>query len=89
MSIELHFPDAQSLKSKRMVVKSIKDRLRRKFNVSVAETGYLDLWQRAELSVVTVSGTRSVLESQLEAVERDVEERHGSDLVATSFEIIE
>lgn len=89
LSIELHFPDAQSLKAKRMVVKSIKDRLRRKFNVSVAETGYLELWQRSELSVVSVSGTRSVLESQLEAVSRDVEERFTSELVGTSFELIE
>ena len=40
LSIELHFPEAQSLKAKRMVVKSIKDKLRRKFNVAIAETGY-------------------------------------------------
>ena len=89
MTIELHFPDAQSLKSKRMVVKSIKDRLRRKFNVSIAETGYLDLWQRSELALVSVSGTRSVLESQLEAVSRELEERYSSELVGTSFELID
>ena len=89
LTIELHFPEAQSLKAKRMVVKSIKDRLRRKFNVSIAETGYLDLWQRSELSVVSVSGTRPVLESQLEAVSRDLEERFSSELVGTSVELIQ
>ena len=89
MTIELHFPEAQSLKSKRMVVKSIKDRLRRKFNISIAETGYLELWQRSELAVVAVSGTRSVLESQLEAVNRDLEDRYSSELVGTSVELIE
>lgn len=89
LSIELHFPEAQSLKTKRMVVKSIKDRLRRKFNVSVAEIGFLELWQRSELAVVTVSGTRTRLESQLEAVTRDLEERFGDELVNTSFELID
>jgi uncharacterized protein len=87
--VELHFPEAQSLKAKRMVVKSIKERLRRKFNVSVAETGYLELWQRAELAVVAVSGARAVLESQLEAMTRDLEDRFGAELVGTSFELID
>ena len=89
LSVELHFPEAQSLKAKRMVVKSIKDRLQRKFHVAVAETGYLELWQRSELSVVSVSGSRPVLESQLEAITRDLEERFSSELVGTSFELIE
>ena len=89
MTVELHFPDAQSLKAKRMVVKSIKDRLQNKFHVAVAETGYLELWQRSELSVVSVSGARRVLESQLEAVSHDLEERFSSELVGTSFDLIE
>jgi uncharacterized protein len=89
MTIELHFPEAQSLKAKRMVVKSIKDRLRRRFNVAVAETGYLELWQRAELAAVSVSGTRSILESELEAVNRELEDHFPAELVATSFELIE
>lgn len=89
LTIELHFPEARSLKTKRMVVKSIKDRLRRRFNVAVAETGYLDLWQRAELAAVSVSGARNVLQSELEAIERELEDHHGSELVGTSFELIE
>ena len=89
LTIELHFPEAQSLKAKRMVVKSIKDKLRRKFNVAIAETGYLELWQRAELSAVSVNGTRSILESELEAVSRELEDHFPSELVGTSFELIE
>ncbi|MGH9320401.1 MAG: DUF503 domain-containing protein [Vicinamibacteria bacterium] len=89
LTIELHFPEAQSLKAKRMVVKSIKDRLRRRFNVAIAETGYLELWQRAELSAVSVSGTRSVLESELEAISRELENHFPSELLGTSFELIE
>jgi uncharacterized protein YlxP (DUF503 family) len=89
LTIELHFPEARSLKAKRMVVKSIKERLRRRFNVAVAETGYLELWQRAELSAVSVSGTRSVLESELEAISRELEEHFNSELLGTKFELIE
>lgn len=88
LTVELHFPEAQSLKAKRMVVKSIQERLRRKFHVAVAETGYLELWQRSELSVVTVSGSRPILESQLEAMTRDLEDRFGAELVGTSVELI-
>jgi uncharacterized protein len=87
--IELHFPEAQSLKAKRMAVKSIKERLRRRFNVAVAETGYLELWQRAELAAVSVNGTRAILESELEAINRELEERFPSELVGTTFELIE
>ena len=89
LSIELHIPHAQSLKTKRTVVKSVKDRLRRKFNIAVAETGYTDLWQRAELSCVSVSGTRRILESELEAINRELEQHYSSELVGTHYELIE
>ena len=87
--IELHFPEARSLKSKRIVVKSIKDRLRQRFNIAIAETGYLELWQRAELAAVSVSGSRQLVEAQLEAVNRDLEARFSGELLGTSMELIE
>jgi uncharacterized protein len=52
---DLQIHEAHSLKDKRAVVKSLKDRLRAKLNVSVAETGQQDLWQRAELTVSVVA----------------------------------
>ena len=72
-----------------MVVKSIKDRLRRCFNIAIAETGYLELWQRAELAAVSVSGSRQLVEAQLEAVLRDLEARFSGELLGTSMELIE
>ena len=86
--IELHFPDASSLKAKRMSVKSIKDRLKRRFNVAVAETGYLVLWQRAELAAVSVASARSVLESELQAIERELDAHFSGELVRTHVELI-
>ena len=58
-----------SLKDKRSVVKSIKDRLHNEFNVSVAETGHRDVWQRAELTACVVAAERRHAESVLSAAD--------------------
>ncbi len=56
--IELAFPGNDSLKGKRRLVKSLIDRLRRKYNVAVAEVDQLDHWQRATLGVACVTNNR-------------------------------
>lgn len=89
LTVELHFPQARSLKEKRMVLKSLKDRLRGRFNVAVAETGFQELWQRASLAAVSVSSERRGLESALQAIARDIEDRYPSELVDISIELIE
>ncbi len=71
-SFELYHAGAHSLKDKRSVIKSLKDRLHNEFNVSVAETGRHDAWQTAELTVCLVSTDRRHAESLLEAVDRFV-----------------
>jgi len=58
LTLELRIEDAHSLKDKRHIVKGLKDRLRHKFNVAVAEIGNQDLWQRATVAAITVSGDR-------------------------------
>ena len=67
---ELEVIGSRSLKDKRRVVKSLKDRLRNRFNVSVAETGHLDLWQRAEVSACAVSSDRRRLDGILDSADR-------------------
>lgn len=56
---DLHLAGCASLKDKRRIVKSLKDRLHQRFNVSVAETAGHDLWQRAELSCCVVATDRA------------------------------
>jgi uncharacterized protein len=80
LSIELHIPGARSLKEKRMVLRSVKDRIR-KFNVSVAEVEFNDLWQRAGLSVVLVSNDEKHADRELAAVVSEIE-RHEPGLIA-------
>lgn len=74
LTIDLMIPHADSLKSKRRVVKSIKDRVSAKFNVSVAEIACLEEWQRAMIGVVMIANDRQHLERSLGAVGRLVEE---------------
>ena len=65
LRIELFIPESGSLKTKRFAIKSIKDRLRNKFNVSVAEVGNGDKWQRASIGVAAVSNETKFIESML------------------------
>ena len=55
LTLEIHIPDARSLKDKRQVLRSLKDRLRGHFNVAVAELDHQDVWQRALVGVVSLS----------------------------------
>ena len=73
MTWELHLSGCQSLKDKRRILKSLKDRLHKQFNVSVAETRYQDLWQRAELACGVVATDRSHAISVLSQADKLVE----------------
>ncbi|MGD0131457.1 MAG: DUF503 domain-containing protein [Bryobacteraceae bacterium] len=89
LTLELHIEGAHSLKEKRHTVKSLKDRLRSKFNVAVAEIDYHDIWQRSLVSAVTVSGDHSHAEQVLQSVEREAAHLLGGALVGTTLEWIE
>jgi len=89
LTLELHLPDSHSLKDKRHTVKSLKDRLRNRFNVAVAEIGYQDIWQRSLISAVTVSGDRARAEQVLQSVEREAANLLGAALVEATVEWME
>ena len=65
ITFELHIADAQSLKDKRHYVKSLKDRLRTKFNVAVAEIDHQESWQVGVVAAVTVSPDQAFAEKVL------------------------
>lgn len=64
----LSIPDARSLKDKRMVLRSLKDRALNKMNVSVAEVEDQDLWQSAVLAFVTVAAEKDVVEKRISEI---------------------
>ena len=86
LTLELRLDDAHSLKDKRHTVKSLKDRLRNKFNVSVAEIDYQDLWQRAAIAAVTVSPDHGHAEKVLQSVEDEAASLLGSELAEATIE---
>ena len=86
ITLELRLDEAHSLKDKRQVVKSLKDRLRTRLNVAVAEIDYQDLWQRGLLAAVTVSSDQSSAEAVLQSVENEALSVLGPMLVAVTVE---
>jgi len=70
LTLELRIEAAQSLKDKRQVVRSLKDRLRASFNVSVAELDASNLWNQATVGVVSISDSRDYLDGLMKNVER-------------------
>lgn len=86
LTLEIHVEDSHSLKDKRHVVKSLKDRLRDRFNVSVAEIGGLDSWQSSVIAVATVSPDRVRAEQVLTAAENHAADLLGGMLVGSGVE---
>lgn len=84
--LEIRIEHAQSLKDKRQVIKSLKDRLRVRFNVSVAETDYQGQWQLAELVVVAVASSRQVAENTMRLVETEAARHLAGGLVRADLE---
>jgi uncharacterized protein len=75
LTIELHFPDAGSLKSKRKELASVKALLHQRLGVAVAEVDHQDLWQRATLAGALVSGSLRQLDAECNAVQRFLDAR--------------
>lgn len=66
LSLTLFIPEVASLKGKRKVIMSLKDRIKSRFNVSIAEVGALDMWQRTLLGVVAVANDERMLNSKMD-----------------------
>jgi uncharacterized protein YlxP (DUF503 family) len=86
VTLELRLENAHSLKEKRHVVESLKDRLRHKFNVAVAEIEYQELWQRSAVAAVTVSSDRVHAEKVLRGVEEEAAALLGAELTGATVE---
>ena len=86
--VELHLPDVESLKGKRHVLKGLKEKVRARFQVSVAEVDHQDLWQRATLALAYVSAdarhANEVITKAMDFIEDNVE----GQVLDTSVEIL-
>lgn len=86
--LDLLIPGARSLKDKRRVLKSLKDRLRARFNCSVAETAWHDAWQRARITVCVVSHEARHANEQVNEIAAWVERNAEAELADYQVEML-
>ncbi len=88
MLVELHIPQAHSLKERRQVVNQIKDRLRAHFNISVTEFNNTDKWQQAFIGLASISSDRKYLERQMQLVFAQIEKNSNAEIINHSLEYL-
>jgi uncharacterized protein YlxP (DUF503 family) len=91
LTLEVRIEAAQSLKDKRQVVRSLKDRMRASFNVSVAELDPSNLWNQATIGAVAVSHSRDYLDGLMKNVERAamrIANNHGAEIADAFVEFL-
>ena len=86
LSVSLHIPAAQSLKDKRTVLKSLKDRVHKKFNVSIAELGGQDKWQVTTLGFAMIGNDNRHMDASLQNLLSFIEKQHGCELCEHQIE---
>jgi uncharacterized protein YlxP (DUF503 family) len=92
LTIQLSIPLSRSLKDRRQVVRSMKDRLRQSFNVSVAELDEAVTWQSATLGIAAISASRDYLRGLMEQVERAATRQaaeHGAEVTDSFWDYVE
>lgn len=87
-TVELYMPDADSLKAKRQILLSLKDRLRDKFNVSVAEVADQDLWQKAVLGIACVANEGAHVNQVLDQAINLIRSTRTLELVQSRIDIL-
>lgn len=88
LELQLRFPEPQSLKEKRMVLKSLLTRMRSQFNVSVAEVDGMDLWQTSSLAVAAAGRETKQVNEVLDRVQNFIESIHGVEIMNHSLTIL-
>jgi uncharacterized protein YlxP (DUF503 family) len=89
-TFEVHLPGSHSLKEKRQALRRLKDRLRSRYNIAVAELpGYAELWQRGRLAVVSVATDRDALVRLFESIYRESASGLPGHIIETGSDFIE
>jgi len=79
--LEIYFPYSHSLKEKRKILKSFKDRVKNKFNVAFAELDYQDKWQRTRIGVVTLNSNKKPVDNLLNKIIVDAQENINGEII--------
>jgi uncharacterized protein len=84
--ITLHLPDNQSLKGKRKVIKGLIEKIRNRFDASVAEVDDHDLWQKAQLGMALVSNDSQLLDARVNKIIHFIEDQHVAQVIDSQVE---
>lgn len=88
LTLDLHIHEANSLKTKRMVVKSLIDRIKNKFNVSIAEVDAQNLWQRSVIGISMVANETLIINKVFEKIRTIVYNTHEVELIDSTTEML-
>ncbi|MEE9218687.1 MAG: DUF503 domain-containing protein [Acidobacteriota bacterium] len=88
LRLEIFLPASRSLKDKRRVVRSLKDRLRGRYNISLAEVDHQETHQRTALGIVSIANDRQQIERLFQKLQTDVERAIPGDLLEVEIEIL-
>lgn len=86
--IQLYIPGSRSLKNKRQVIKSLKDKTRLNFNVSIAEVDNLNMWQRAGIGITCINISRKYIDSVFSKIIASVQKNKSVTLLDYSIDMI-
>ncbi len=88
LTLDLHIPEANSLKSKRRVIKSLIEKIKNKFNVSVSEVDMQNLWQRSVIGIAYVSNETVMINRVFEKIRTQVNNTHSVELINSDMEML-
>ncbi len=88
LTVDIFIPGSTSLKEKRMVVKGLKDKIRHKFNVSIAEVDFTDKWQRSRLAIAQVGNDYGFVQKNIDTVFKIIDSNVSLEVTDHSFEFI-
>lgn len=88
LTLDLHIPEANSLKTKRMVVKSLIDRIKNKFNVSIAEVDAQNLWQRSVIGISMVANETVIIHKVFEKIRTNINNNHSVEVIDSTMEML-
>ena len=87
LQLDIIIPESNNLKDKRSTIKSLKETIRKRFNVSIAETGKLDKWSRTEISITKVSNEAKFIRQEFQKIQSDIESRYPVEIIDKQEEV--
>ncbi len=87
LQLDIFLRESQSLKDKRSVIKSLRETVRKKYNVSIAETGEQDKWGKSQISISKVSNQSAVIRKEFQNIQKDIERRYPLEIIKKVEEV--